>query len=146
MRQLPIPARAAAETRGGAMTGDPTFRAEPHAAVIEHAAKGKRFVPLIAVADVRLTEGPSVIKAENGRLLNYVTLNVRGRDAVGFVEEAKRRVAEKVKLPEGVHVEWAGEFEHQASAARTLRWVFPAVILVIFLVLYLTYHDLADAG
>jgi copper/silver efflux system protein len=75
-----------------------------------------------------------------------VTLNVRGRDAVGFVEEAKRVVAQKVKLPEGVHVEWAGEFEHQERAARTLRWVFPAVILVIFLVLFLTYRDLADAG
>ena len=60
------------------------------------------------MADVRITEGPAVIKSENGRLLNYVTLNVRGRDAVGFVEEAKRVVAQKVKLPEGVHVEWAG--------------------------------------
>ena len=75
-----------------------------------------------------------------------MTLNVRGRDSVGFVEEAQRVVAEKVKLPEGVHVEWAGEFQHQERASKTLRWVFPAVILVIFLVLYLTYNDLADAG
>jgi Cu(I)/Ag(I) efflux system membrane protein CusA/SilA len=147
VRRLLIPARMAAEPKPGAgMAGDAAFRAEPHAGVPEHAAKGRKLIPLTAVADVRITEGPAVIKGENGRLLNYVTLNVRGRDAVGFVEEAKRVVAQKVKLPEGVHVEWAGEFEHQERAARTLRWVFPAVILVIFLVLYLTYRDLADAG
>ena len=112
----------------------------------EHTAKGRRLIPLTAVADVRVTEGPAVIKSENGQLVNYVTLNVRGRDIVGFVEDAQRAVAEKVNLPEGVHVEWSGEFEHQVRAARTLRWVFPAVILVIFVILYLTYHDLADAG
>ncbi len=147
VKRLLVPARMAAESKPGATaTGDPAARTEAHTGVIEHAAKGRRLVPLTAVADVRITEGPAVIKGENGRLLNYVTLNVRGRDAVGFVEEAKRVVAQKVKLPEGTHVEWAGEYEHQERAARTLRWVFPAVILVIFLVLYLTYRDLADAG
>ncbi|HEY5311589.1 MAG TPA: efflux RND transporter permease subunit, partial [Pirellulales bacterium] len=62
-----------------------------------------------------------------------------------FVEEAQRVVAEKVRLPEGVHVQWSGEFEHQVRAARTLRLVFPAVIALIFVILYLTYHDFADA-
>jgi Cu(I)/Ag(I) efflux system membrane protein CusA/SilA len=147
VRRLLIPAGMSAAPRpAGAMTGDAAFRTEPHGAAADHAAKGRRLVPLTAVADVRVTEGPAVVKSENGRLMNYVTLNVRGRDAVGFVEEARRVVAERVKLPEGVHVEWAGEYEHQERAARTLRWVFPAVILVIFLVLYLTYHDLTDAA
>ncbi|HKB38097.1 MAG TPA: efflux RND transporter permease subunit, partial [Gemmataceae bacterium] len=90
-------------------------------------------------------EGPAMMKSENGQLLNYVTLNVRGRDVVGFVEEAQRVVAEKVHLPEGVHVEWSGEFEHQVRAARTLRIVFPVVVLLIFVILYLTYKDLMDA-
>jgi copper/silver efflux system protein len=104
-------------------------------------------IPLSEVADVRIVEGPSMIKSENGRLRNYVTLNVRGdRDIVGFVEEAQRVVAQQVNLPEGVHLEWAGEFEHQVRAARTLRIIFPAVILLIFLILYLTYKDLTDAG
>ena len=116
-----------------------------HQAVPGHAARGKPLIPIASVADVRIVEGPAVIKSENGRLLNYVTLNVRGRDAVGFVEEARRVVEQKVKLPEGVHVEWAGEFEHQERAAQTLKIVFPVVILVIFLILYLTYHDFADA-
>ena len=87
-----------------------------------------------------------MIKSEDGRLLNYVTLNVRGRDIVGFVDEAQRVVAQKVKLPEGVNIAWSGEFEHQVRAAKTLRIVFPAVIVLIFIILYLTYNDLADAG
>lgn len=111
-----------------------------------HKLPGRRLIPLSAVADVRIVEGFAVIEGENGRLYNRVTLKVSGRDPIGFVEEAKRVIAQKVRLPEGMHLEWAGEFVHQEKAARTLRWVFPAVILVIFLILYLTYHDLADAG
>jgi Cu(I)/Ag(I) efflux system membrane protein CusA/SilA len=104
-------------------------------------------IPLTDVADVRIVEGPAMIKSENGRLRNYVTLNVRGdRDIVGFVEEARRVIAEKIKLPAGVHLEWSGEFEHQVRAAKTLRVIFPAVIVLIFVILYLTYKDLADAG
>jgi Cu(I)/Ag(I) efflux system membrane protein CusA/SilA len=119
-----------------------------HAVAPEHAGGGGPLqVPLGEVADVRIVEGPAMIKSENGRLRNYVTLNVRGdRDIVGFVEEAQRVVAEKVKLPSGVHLEWSGEFEHQMRAAQTLRIIFPAVILLIFVILYLTYKDLADAG
>jgi Cu(I)/Ag(I) efflux system membrane protein CusA/SilA len=103
-------------------------------------------VPLSAVATVRIVEGPAMIKSENGQLLNYVTLNVRGRDTVGFVDEAKRVVAEKVRLPQDVYIAWSGEFEHQVRAARTLRFVFPVVIVLIFVILYLTYKDLADAA
>jgi copper/silver efflux system protein len=117
-----------------------------HSAGPAHASGGKTLIPLTAVADVRITEGPPMIRSENGRLVNYVTLMVRGRDAVGFVDEARRVLDQKVKLPEGVNLEWAGEFEHQQRAARTLRWVFPAVLLLIFVILFLTYHDLADAG
>jgi Cu(I)/Ag(I) efflux system membrane protein CusA/SilA len=117
-----------------------------HAAAPPHAGKGKVQIPLGAVATVKIIEGPAMIKSENGRLLNYVMLNVRGRDIVGFVDEAQRVVTQKVNLPEGVHIEWSGEFEHQVRAARTLRFVFPAVIVLIFVILYLTYNDLADAG
>jgi Cu(I)/Ag(I) efflux system membrane protein CusA/SilA len=119
----------------------------PHQAAPAHAA-GRRplQVPLGEVADVRVVEGPAMLRSENGRLVNYVTLNVRGRDMVGFVDEARRVVAEKVSLPEGVHIEWSGEFEHQERAAQTLRVIFPAVILLIFVILYLTYKDVADAG
>jgi Cu(I)/Ag(I) efflux system membrane protein CusA/SilA len=117
-----------------------------HSSAPEHAGANRSLVPLSAVADVRIVEGPAMIKSENGALLNYVTLNVRGRDIVGFVDEAQRVVAQKVKLAEGVHIAWSGEFEHQVRAARTLRIVFPAVIALIFIILYLTYKDLADAS
>jgi Cu(I)/Ag(I) efflux system membrane protein CusA/SilA len=118
----------------------------PHAAASPHSTSQSPLIPLSAVADIRVASGPAMIKSENGRLLNYVTLNVRGRDIVGFVEEAKRAVAQKVKLPEGVSIAWSGEFEHQVRAAQTLRFVFPAVVVLIFVILYLTYHDLADAA
>jgi copper/silver efflux system protein len=147
VKRLLIPInRTKPSNSSSGMTGEPSFRTIPHEEVLQHSPNGKKLIPLTSVADVQLTEGPAVIKSENAQLLNYVTLNVRGRDAVGFVEEARQVVAQKVKLPQGVHIEWSGEFEHQERAAKTLRWVFPAVILVIFIVLYLTYHDLADAG
>ncbi|GIW93610.1 MAG: hypothetical protein KatS3mg110_1651 [Pirellulaceae bacterium] len=102
-------------------------------------------VPLGQVATVRVVEGPSMIKSENGLLRFYVQCNVRGRDIVGFVEEAQRAVAEKVSLPPGVYLEWSGQFEHQLRAKRTLMIIVPMVILVIFLLLYITYHDVTDA-
>jgi Cu(I)/Ag(I) efflux system membrane protein CusA/SilA len=101
-------------------------------------------VPLASVADVQIVEGPSMIKSENGLLRAYVQLNVRDRDVVGFVEEAQRAVAEQVKLPAGMYLEWSGQFEHQVRARRTLTVVVPVVILLIFVILYITYHDMAD--
>ena len=102
-------------------------------------------VPLAMVADVKIVEGPAMIKSENGMLRNYVQLNVRDRDIVGFVEEAQRVVAQKVKLPQGMYLAWSGQFENQVRAGKTMLVVFPAVILVIFIILYLTYNDLIDA-
>ncbi len=103
-------------------------------------------VPLAQVARIRVVEGPSMIKSENGLLRAYVQLNVRDRDLLGFVEEAQRAVAEQVALPKGMFIEWSGQFEHQLRARRTLSIVFPAVIFLIFLILYVTYNDVVDAG
>ena len=103
-------------------------------------------IPLSMVADVKIVEGPAMIKSENGMLRNYVQLNVRDRDIVGFVEEARQAVAQKVKLPQGMYVEWSGQFENQVRARRTMQIVFPAVILLIFIILYITSNDLADTA
>lgn len=143
---VPTAMTSAAPSGSAGTNAEPPTGGEPHVAGSGHAKRGTRLIPLSAVADVRIVEGPAMIKSENGRLLNYVTLNVRGRDIVGFVDEAQRMVAENIPLPEGVHIEWSGEFEHQVRAARTLRFVFPVVIVLIFVILYLTYHDLADAA
>jgi Cu(I)/Ag(I) efflux system membrane protein CusA/SilA len=104
-----------------------------------------RFVPLGEVADIRIAEGPATIKGEDGMLCNYVRLNVRGRSAVDFVEEARRVVASRVSLPTGVAVSWTGQFEHEARAMRTLMVVLPLVFASILAVLYLTYRDMTDA-
>ncbi|HEV3122860.1 MAG TPA: efflux RND transporter permease subunit, partial [Isosphaeraceae bacterium] len=102
-------------------------------------------VPLAELAEIRIVEGPSMIKSENGLLRAYIQLNVRGRDEVGFVEEAKKVVADSVKLPPGMYIEWGGRYEHQVRAQNTLRVVFPAVIATIALILYLTHKSWIDA-
>jgi Cu(I)/Ag(I) efflux system membrane protein CusA/SilA len=102
-------------------------------------------VPLAEVATIRIEQGPSMIKSENGLLRSYVQLNVRDRDIVGFVEEARRKIEETIELPAGYYLEWSGQFEHQVRAKQTLQLVFPAVIALIFLILYLTFHDLSHA-
>lgn len=144
--QPPPGMQPVADTSDADWTGKVNAPSREHLAAPTHAATTNPLIPLSAVANVRIVEGPAMIRSENGELMNYVTLNVRGRDIVGFVDEAQRVVAQKVSLPEGVHLEWSGEFEHQVRAARTLRFVFPAVIVLIFIILYLTYNDLADAG
>ncbi|HZZ72574.1 MAG TPA: efflux RND transporter permease subunit [Pirellulales bacterium] len=134
-----VPATAAA----GAMRAMAAGASEPKAPTAAGALPIQ--VPLAAVADVRIVEGPSMIKSENGLLRSYVQLNVRDRDIVGFVEEAQRVVAHKLALPPGMYLEWTGQFEHQVRARKTLMIVVPAVVLLIFIILYLTYHDLMDA-
>ena len=106
---------------------------------------GQVQIPLAMVADVKIVEGPAMIKSENGMLCNYVQLGVRDRDIVGFVEDAQRVVQQKLKLPQGMYLQWTGQFENQVRAGKTMLVVFPAVILVIFIILYLTYNDLIDA-
>ncbi|MGO9914946.1 MAG: efflux RND transporter permease subunit, partial [Isosphaeraceae bacterium] len=105
-----------------------------------------RQIPLSEVASVQVIEGPATIKSENGLLRNYVRMNVRGRDAADLVAEARQVVAREAKLPDGVFLEWTGQFEHAIRARQTLTVVVPIVVALIFLVLYLTYHDLADAA
>jgi Cu(I)/Ag(I) efflux system membrane protein CusA/SilA len=102
-------------------------------------------IPITEVTDIKVVEGPSVIKSENGMLRSYVQLNVRDRDIVGFVEEAQRVVADKVKLPSGFFIEWSGQFEHQVRAKKTLQVIFPMVVALIFIILYMTFKDYKDA-
>lgn len=137
-RRYPIRARFARDAR----VDEESVRELPiEARGLESGPEGPAQVPLGLVADVRVVEGPSVIKSENGMLRAYVQLNVRGRDPVGFVEEARRVVAESVELRPGMYVEWAGEYEHQERARRTLRVVFPATLAVILILLYLAHRS-----
>jgi Cu(I)/Ag(I) efflux system membrane protein CusA/SilA len=87
-----------------------------------------------------------MIKSENGLLRSYVQVTIaEDRDIVGFVEDAQRVVKQQVKMPAGMYIEWSGQFEHQIRARNTLKIVFPAVLALIFIILYLTYNDFVDA-
>jgi copper/silver efflux system protein len=103
-------------------------------------------IPLRMVANIRFVEGPNAIKAENGRLRAYVTLNVRDRDIVGFVDEARQAIKpiEEKMAGTGMSIEWSGEFEHQVRARQTMAVIFPMVILAILFLLYVTFHELLD--
>ena len=103
-------------------------------------------VPLNKVVTIKNTMGPSMIGSENGLLRGAVLLNVRGRDVGGFVDQAKQEVARKVKMPPGYYIEWSGQYENQISARKRLELVIPLVLLVIFVLLYRTYHSTIEAA
>lgn len=102
-------------------------------------------IPLNQLAHIRTVVGPSMITSENGLLRGTVLLNVRGRDVGGFVQEAKRTVAQKVQLPPGYYLEWSGQYENQLSAKRRLQIVIPVVFIVILVLLYMTYNSWKEA-
>jgi Cu(I)/Ag(I) efflux system membrane protein CusA/SilA len=103
-------------------------------------------VPLQEIATTEMVMGPSMISSENGLLRGTVLMNVRGRDVGGFVEEASRTVAKDVTMPQGYYVQWSGQFENQISAKKRLELVIPAVLLIIFILLYRTYKSWKEAA
>lgn len=103
-------------------------------------------VSLESVADVSTIDGPATIKSENGWLRNYVRLNVRGRDPAEFVVAAQEQIRQRIKLPEGVFVEWTGQYEHAAKTRRAIFWMVPFTVLLIMLILYVAFRDVVDAG
>ncbi len=103
-------------------------------------------VPLGSVATLESVRGPSMIAAENGLMLATVLLNVQGRDVVGFVEEAKAAVTARVVMPQGYFIGWSGRYENQQHARARLLVVLPLVLIVIFVLLYFTYHSAIEAA
>lgn len=104
-----------------------------------------RRIPLSTVARLSRVEGPVQVSREQGRRLGVVVANVRDRDLVGFVEEARRLVAERVELPTGYFLAWGGEFENQQRAALRLSIMVPVAIALIFLLLFATFRSLRQA-
>lgn len=103
-------------------------------------------VPLEAVADVRISQGPPMINSENALLRGTVLFNVRGRDLGSTVNEAQAKLNSMMqKLPKGYFLEWSGQWENQMRANKTLRLVIPIVLAIIFMVLYFTYHSIKEA-
>ncbi len=103
-------------------------------------------IPLGQLVTIRRATGPSEIASENGRLRVFVQANVQGRDLGGFVEDARQRITDRVKLDDGMTIEWSGQYEHQLRARRTLQIIVPSVLVIIFLLLFIIYRDAAEAA
>jgi copper/silver efflux system protein len=125
----------------------PQYRADPQALgrVLVASPSGTQ-IPLAQVARIEHARGPAMISSENGLLLATVLLNVQGRDTGGFVEDARATVARDVPLPAGYYVGWSGRWENQERARARLLIVVPVVLLVIFVLLYFTYHSVLEAA
>src|SRR5437762_11822683 len=102
--------------------------------------------PLSQLADITQVQGPTMISSENGLLRGTVLLNVRGRDVGSFVDEARNTIARQVQMPAGYYIEWSGEYENQQRARSRLLLVGPMVLIVIFALLYITYHSALEAA
>jgi cobalt-zinc-cadmium resistance protein CzcA len=102
-------------------------------------------VELAQIADIRAEDGPIQVIRENGQRYATVLANVRGRDLVGFVSEAKALVQSKVSVPAAYQLEWGGQFENQQRASARLALVVPIALAAIFLLLYLTFGSVKQA-
>jgi len=102
------------------------------------------FVPIGAVAEVKLTRGATAIRTENGQLAVYIFVDMAGRDLGGYVAEARAAVAKEVKFPPGTYVQWSGQFEYLERAEARLKIVVPLTLMIIFLLLYLNFRALTE--
>ena len=108
-------------------------------------AQGRK-IPLSYVADVVSSMGPNTINRENVKRKIVISANTSGRDLRSVVNDIQRRVDEKITLPEGYHIEYGGQFESEQAASRTLLLTSLMSIVVIFLLLYMQFHDAAESG
>ena len=103
-------------------------------------------IPLEAVADIQLSDGPPMINSENAMLRGTVLFNVRERDLGSTVKDAQKKLNQMLtKLPKGYFLEWSGQWENQIRANQTLKTIMPIVIIIIFMILYFTYHSFKEA-
>jgi copper/silver efflux system protein len=103
-------------------------------------------VPLEQLAELRLASGPAMIRDEDAQLAGYVYVDMAGRDIGSYVEEAKRKVAEQVKLPTGYTLSWSGQYEFIQRAKEKLMYVVPLTLLIIFVLLYMNLQSVTKCG
>lgn len=106
---------------------------------------GGKQIPLGELADIRLEETPPNIEHEATSRRTFIQTNVRGRDVVSFVQEAREAIRQKVHLP-GMILRWGGDFEHLRTASLRLAWITPLVLLLIFLLLYTSFGSMRFAA
>jgi copper/silver efflux system protein len=103
-------------------------------------------IPMSLVTKVKVSTGAPEIASEGGLLRSLVYLNVRGRDMGGFVGEAQKTLERDLKLPPGYYVAWSGQWENQVRAKQRLQLLVPAGMLIIFILLYFTFHSALEAS
>lgn len=102
-------------------------------------------IPLSAVAEITIAEGPPMINSENAMLRGTLLFNIRGRDMGGTVSEAKERLENAVKqLPNGYYIEWSGQYENQVRAQNRLKLIIPIVLVIIVFILYFTFKNIRE--
>jgi Cu(I)/Ag(I) efflux system membrane protein CusA/SilA len=101
-------------------------------------------IPLGQVANVKITQGPASIRTENAQLAAYIYIDVRERDLGGYVDEARKAVAEKVTFPPGYYAVWSGQYEYYERAKQRLTIVVPLTLVIILLLLYLNFRRIAE--
>lgn len=106
--------------------------------------RGQRLV-LSDVADIRVADGPPMLRSENARLSGWVYVDIRDRDLRSAVQDMQQAVAKQVKLPPGYSISWSGQFEFLERATAKLKVVVPFTLLIIFVLLYLTFGALGEA-
>jgi len=102
-------------------------------------------IPLAQLADLRMTSGPSMIRDENGMLAGYVYVDLTGRDVGGYVEDAKKLVAQKVTLPTGYALQWSGQYENMLRVRERLTVVVPVTVFLIFVLLFMNTKSVVKA-
>jgi Cu(I)/Ag(I) efflux system membrane protein CusA/SilA len=107
-------------------------------------AAGGPAVPLGQVAFVQPTQGPPMIRTENAQLVNYIYVDMHDRDIGGYVADAQRALAQKVRIPPGYRLEWSGQFEYLERAKAKLAIVVPITLVIIFVLLYLNFGRLTE--
>jgi Cu(I)/Ag(I) efflux system membrane protein CusA/SilA len=103
-------------------------------------------VPLGQLADIRIENGPDMIRSENARPNGWIYVDTAGRDLGGYVAEAKAKVAAEVSLPPGYSLHWSGQFEYLERATARLKVIVPFTLGLIVLLLYLNFRNFAEAA
>jgi Cu(I)/Ag(I) efflux system membrane protein CusA/SilA len=101
-------------------------------------------IPLTEVADIRIEDGPGMIKTENARLNGWIYIDIEGRDLGSYVTEAQKIVHDQVELPTGYSIAWSGQYEYLVRARKQLATVLPVTLAVIVLLLYLNFRRFTE--
>lgn len=128
----------------GVSENDQTDEAENRIALQKNQSQHRR-IPLHYIADIVSTSGPNTINRENVQRKTVVSTNVAGRDQKSAVEEIQRIIKSKIKLPEGYHIEYGGQFQAEAEASKTLLVTSLLSLLVIFLLLFQEFKNVKMA-